>query len=276
MRFVRYGPAGAEKPGVLDADGGLRDLSGVVDDLAGEVLADLPTIVPESLPLVAGTPRLGPPVGQVGKIIGIGLNYSDHAAEAGMQIPTEPIVFMKATSSIIGPNDTVRIPRGSTKTDWEVELAVIIGRPAKYVSEAEALSHVAGYCIGNDVSEREYQIERLGQWTKGKSCDTFGPLGPWMVTPEEVGDPQGLDLRLEVNGARMQTGTTGAMVFTVAQVIAYLSQMMTLQSGDVILTGTPPGVSMGMKPPKYLKQGDEMVLEIAGLGQQRQQVAQDA
>jgi 2-keto-4-pentenoate hydratase/2-oxohepta-3-ene-1,7-dioic acid hydratase in catechol pathway len=276
MRFVRYGPAGAEKPGVLDANGGLRDLSGVVDDLAGEVLADLPTIVPESLPLVAGTPRLGPPVGQVGKIIGIGLNYSDHAAEAGMQIPTEPIVFMKATSSIIGPNDTVRIPRGSTKTDWEVELAVIIGRPAKYVSEAEALSHVAGYCIGNDVSEREYQIERLGQWTKGKSCDTFGPLGPWMVTPEEVGDPQGLDLRLEVNGARMQTGTTGAMVFTVAQVIAYLSQMMTLQSGDVILTGTPPGVSMGMKPPKYLKQGDEMVLEIAGLGQQRQQVAQDA
>ncbi len=276
MRFVRYGPAGAEKPGVLDANGGLRDLSGVVDDLAGEVLADLPTIVPESLPLVAGTPRLGPPVGQVGKIIGIGLNYSDHAAEAGMQIPTEPIVFMKATSSIIGPNDTVRIPRGSTKTDWEVELAVIIGRPAKYVSEAEALSHVAGYCIGNDVSEREYQIERLGQWTKGKSCDTFGPLGPWMVTPEEVGDPQGLDLRLEVNGARMQTGTTGAMVFTVAQVIAYLSQMMTLQSGDVILTGTPPGVGMGMKPPKYLKEGDEMVLEISKLGQQRQQVAQDA
>ncbi len=275
MRFVRYGPSGAEKPGMLDANGDLRDLSLVVDDLAGAVLADLPDVAPESLPLVAGKPRLGPPVGQVGKIIGIGLNYSDHAAEAGMQIPTEPIVFMKATSSIIGPTDTVLIPRGSTRTDWEVELAVIIGRPAKYVSESEALSHVAGYCIGNDVSEREYQIERLGQWTKGKSCDTFGPLGPWMVTPDELGDPQGLDLRLELNGAPMQTGTTGAMIFTVAQVIAYLSQMMTLHSGDVILTGTPPGVGMGMKPPKYLKAGDEMVLEISNLGQQRLLVAQD-
>jgi len=274
MRFVRYGEAGAEKPGVLDAQGALRDLSAVIDDLAGDVLADLPDVAPETLPLVEGNPRLGPPVGQVGKIVCIGLNYSDHAEEAGMKIPTEPIVFMKATSSIIGPNDTVLMPRGSSKTDWEVELGVIIGRAAKYVSEAEALGHVAGYCIANDVSEREYQIERLGQWTKGKSCDTFGPLGPWMVTPDELGEPQNLDLKLEVNGARMQTGTTSAMIFTVAQVISYLSTMMTLHSGDVIMTGTPPGVGMGMTPPRYLRAGDEMVLEVSKLGQQRLQVAQ--
>ena len=274
MRFVRYGAVGAEKPGVLDAQGAVRDLSAVVDDLAGDVLADLPEVDPESLPLVAGTPRLGPPVGQVGKIVCIGLNYSDHAEEAGMEIPTEPIVFMKATSALIGAYDTVRMPRGSEKTDWEVELGVIIGRAAKYVGEAEALGHVAGYCIGNDVSERALQIEHLGQWTKGKSCDTFAPLGPWMVTPDELGDVQDLDLTVEVNGARMQTGNTGSMIFPVAQVIAYLSQIMTLHPGDVILTGTPPGVGMGMTPPRYLKAGDEMVLEIAGLGQQRLKVAQ--
>ncbi len=274
MRFVRYGAVGAEKPGVLDARGAVRDLSAVVDDLAGDVLADLPGVAPDSLPLVAGNPRLGPPVGQVGKIVCIGLNYSDHAEEAGMAIPTEPIVFLKATSSIIGAHDTVLMPRGSAKTDWEVELGVIIGRRAKYVSEADALDHVAGYCIANDVSERELQIERLGQWTKGKSCDTFAPLGPWLVTPDELGDVQALDLLLEVNGTRMQTGTTGAMIFTVAQVIAYLSELMTLHPGDVIMTGTPPGVGMGMKPPHYLKDGDEMVLEISGLGQQRLQVAQ--
>lgn len=274
MRFVRYGAVGAEKPGVLDAEGAVRDLSNVVADLAGDVLVDLPGVDPETLPLVAGNPRLGPPVGQVGKIVCIGLNYSDHAEEAGMQIPTEPIVFMKATSAIIGANDTVLMPRGSTRTDWEVELGVIIGKPAKYVDEAEALRHVAGYCIANDVSERELQIEHLGQWTKGKSCDTFAPLGPWMVTPDEVGDVQALDLMVEVNGARMQTGNSSSMIFTVAQVIAYLSKLMTLHPGDVIMTGTPPGVGMGMKPPRYLKAGDEMVLEISKLGQQRLQVAQ--
>jgi len=274
MRFVRYGAVGAEKPGVLDAEGAVRDLSNVVADLAGDVLVDLPGVDPETLPLVAGNPRLGPPVGQVGKIVCIGLNYSDHAEEAGMQIPTEPIVFMKATSAIIGARDTVEMPRGSTRTDWEVELGVIIGKPAKYVDEAEALRHVAGYCIANDVSERELQIEHLGQWTKGKSCDTFAPLGPWMVTPDEVGDVQALDLMVEVNGARMQTGNSSSMIFTVAQVIAYLSKLMTLHPGDVIMTGTPPGVGMGMKPPRYLKAGDEMVLEISKLGQQRLQVAQ--
>ncbi|VAV92241.1 Fumarylacetoacetate hydrolase family protein [hydrothermal vent metagenome] len=274
MRFVRYGAVGAEKPGVLDANGAVRDLSGVVEDLAGDVLADLPVVDPETLPLVEGNPRLGPPVGQVGKIVCIGLNYSDHAKEAGMKIPTEPIVFMKATSAIIGAHDTVEMPRGSAKTDWEVELGVIIGRPVKYVDEAEALGHVAGYCIANDVSERALQIEHLGQWTKGKSCDTFAPLGPWMVTPDELGDVQDLDLTVEVNGARMQTGNTGSMIFPVAQVIAYLSQIMTLHPGDVIMTGTPPGVGMGMKPPRYLKAGDEMVLEISKLGQQRLQVAQ--
>jgi 2-keto-4-pentenoate hydratase/2-oxohepta-3-ene-1,7-dioic acid hydratase in catechol pathway len=246
----------------------------VVEDLAGNVLADLPGVDPETLPLVAGNPRLGPPVGQVGKIVCIGLNYSDHAEEAGMDIPTEPIVFMKATSAIIGAHDTVMMPRGSAKTDWEVELGVIIGRRAKYVDEAEALRHVAGYCIANDVSERALQIEHLGQWTKGKSCDTFAPLGPWMVTPDEVGNPQVLDLTVEVNGARMQTGNSSSMIFTVAQVIAYLSGLMTLHPGDVIMTGTPPGVGMGMKPPRYLKAGDEMVLEISKLGQQRLQVAQ--
>lgn len=276
MRFVRYGEMGAEKPGVLDAQGRIRDLSGVIPDLAGDVIADLPRVDPESLPLVPGNPRLGPPVGQVGKFIGIGLNYADHAAEAGMEPPAMPIVFMKATSSICGPHDPVYLPRGAAKGDWEVELGVIIGKRAKYVSEAEALSHVAGYCVVNDVSERAFQMELVGQWTKGKSADTFGPIGPWLVTPDEAGDPQGLDLTLDLNGARVQTGNTATMIFTVAQIIAHLSGLMTLHPGDVIATGTPPGVGMGMKPQRFLRAGDVMELSIAGLGQQRQEVRQDA
>lgn len=275
MKFLRYGEMGAEKPGVLDGEGRLRDLSGVVEDLAGEVLADLPQVDPENLPLVEGDPRIGAPVGGVGKFMCIGLNYSDHAAEAGMDLPKEPILFMKATSAICGPNDTVRLPRGSEKSDWEVELAVVIGKPAKYVSEAEALDHVAGYCVANDVSERAFQTERGGQWTKGKSPDTFGPLGPWLVTPDEAGDPQNLGLWLDVNGERRQTGSTKAMVFGVAEVISYLSQMMTLQPGDVIATGTPPGVGMGMTPPVYLRDGDVMELGVEGLGAQRTPVVAD-
>ncbi|MEQ9695437.1 fumarylacetoacetate hydrolase family protein [Shimia sp. SDUM112013] len=276
MKFLRYGEIGAEKPGVLDSEGRVRDLSGVVPDLVGAVLADLPEVDPETLPLVEGTPRLGAPVGQVGKYMCIGLNYSDHAAEAGMDLPKEPILFMKATSAIVGPNDPVVLPRGSVRSDWEVELGVVIGKPAKYVTEAEALDHVAGYCIANDVSERAFQTERGGQWTKGKSCDSFGPLGPWLVTPDEVGDPQDLALSLDLNGARMQTGSTQAMVFSVAEIISYLSQMMTLHPGDVIATGTPPGVGMGMKPPVYLKDGDVMELEVQGLGRQRQEVKADS
>jgi 2-keto-4-pentenoate hydratase/2-oxohepta-3-ene-1,7-dioic acid hydratase in catechol pathway len=275
MRFVRYGDPGAEKPGMLDAAGRLRDLSGVVSDISGPVLAKLPEVAPEGLPEVAGSPRLGPPVGGVGKFIGIGLNYADHAAEAGLTPPPEPIVFMKATSSIIGPNDTVSLPRGSEKSDWEVELGAVIGRRAKYVSEPEALAHVAGYCIVNDISERAFQAERSGQWTKGKSCDTFGPVGPWLVTPEEAGDPQALDLHLDVNGERMQAGNSRAMIFSVARIIAYLSEMMTLHPGDIIATGTPPGVGMGMSPPRFLRDGDEMMLEITGLGRQRQRVVRD-
>ncbi|MFP5508731.1 MAG: fumarylacetoacetate hydrolase family protein [Alphaproteobacteria bacterium] len=276
MRFVRYGEFGAEKPGVLDAQGRLRDLSAVIPDLAGAVIADLPRVDPETLPLVPGSPRLGAPVGQVGKFIGIGLNYADHAAEAGMEPPAMPIVFMKATSSICGPHDPVYLPRGAQKGDWEVELGVVIGKRAKYVSEAEALSHVAGYCVVNDVSERAFQMERVGQWTKGKSADTFGPIGPWLVTPDEAGDPQTLDLTLDLNGQRVQTGNTATMIFTVAQIIAHLSEMMTLHPGDVIATGTPPGVGMGMKPQRFLRAGDVMELSIAGLGQQRQEVRQDA
>ncbi|WP_299848413.1 fumarylacetoacetate hydrolase family protein [uncultured Roseovarius sp.] len=275
MKFLRYGEPGHEKPGVLDADGMIRDLSGHVDDLAGEVLGDLPKVDPESLPKVAGSPRLGPPVAGTGKFIGIGLNFSDHAAEAGLKPPPEPIVFMKATSSIIGPNDTVSLPRGSEKSDWEVELGVVIGQHAKYVSEADALNHVAGYCIVNDVSERHFQTERKGQWTKGKSCDTFGPIGPWLVTPDEVPDPQALDMSLDVNGERMQTGNSRAMIFPVAQIIAYLSEMMSLLPGDVIATGTPPGVGMGKNPPRFLTDGDVMNLEISGLGRQQQSVARD-
>lgn len=275
MKFLRYGEPGQEKPGILDAGGAIRDLSGVMDDLAGDVLTDLPKVDPESLPKVAGTPRLGPPVAGIGKFIGIGLNFSDHAAEAGLKPPPEPIVFMKATSSIIGPNDTVSMPRGSEKSDWEVELGVIIGKRAKYVTEAEALDHVAGYCIVNDVSERHFQTERKGQWTKGKSCDTFGPIGPWLVTPDEVPDPQALDMSLDVNGERMQTGNSRAMIFPVAQIISYLSQMMSLNPGDVIATGTPPGVGMGKNPPRFLADGDVMNLEISGLGRQRQSVVRD-
>jgi 2-keto-4-pentenoate hydratase/2-oxohepta-3-ene-1,7-dioic acid hydratase in catechol pathway len=277
MKFLRYGPAGAEKPGVLDGVGRIRDLSGVVPDLAGEVLGRLGALgpAPEDLPLVEGEPRIGPCVGGVGKFMCIGLNYSDHAAESGMQPPAEPILFMKATSAICGPEDPLVLPRGSTRTDWEVELGVVIGRPAKYVDEASALEYVAGYCAVNDVSEREYQIERAGQWTKGKSCDSFGPVGPWLVTPDEVADPQALALWLDVNGARMQEGTTAKMIFGVARVISYLSGFMTLHPGDIIATGTPPGVGMGMRPPRYLKAGDVVELGVEGLGRQRQRVQTD-
>jgi len=275
MRFVRYGERGAEKPGVLDNAGQVRDLSGVVADLAGDVLADLPEVDPENLPLAEGDLRLGAPVSQVGKYLCIGLNYSDHAEEAGMDIPKEPILFMKATSAIVGPDDPVVLPRESEKGDWEVELAVVIGKAAKYVSKEDALAHVAGYTIANDVSERSLQIERGGQWTKGKSCDSFGPLGPWLVTPDEVGDVQDLALSLDVNGERVQTGSTASMVFGVAEIISYLSEMMTLHPGDVIATGTPPGVGMGFKPSRYLRAGDVMELSIEGLGKQRQRVMRD-
>jgi len=272
MRFVRYGAPGKEKPGVLDGNGALRDLSGIVPDIAGEILTALPVVDPQTLPEVEEVQRLGPPVCQVSKFIGIGLNYSDHAAETGMPLPDHPIVFMKATSSIIGPNDDVRLPRGSTHSDWEVELGVVIGKPASYVSEADALDHVAGYCIVNDVSERHYQMNLSGQWTKGKSYDTFGPIGPWLVTPDEVGDPQKLHLSLDLNGERQQTGSTATMVFTVAEIISHLSELMTLHPGDVIATGTPPGVGMGQNPKRFLAEGDVMELAIEGLGTQRQVV----
>jgi 2-keto-4-pentenoate hydratase/2-oxohepta-3-ene-1,7-dioic acid hydratase in catechol pathway len=281
MKLLRYGPPGQEKPGLLDADAQIRDLSGVVPDLAGpgllpQSIARLQAIDISTLPRVSGQPRLGPCVGQVGKLIGIGLNYSDHAAESGMAVPREPVVFMKATSSIVGPNDDVVIPRGSEKTDWEVELGVIIGKPAKYVSASEALSHVAGYCVVNDVSERAFQLESTGQWVKGKSADTFSPLGPWLVTADEVADPQCLDLWLEVDGHRYQNGSTRTMVFGVAHVVSYLSRFMSLQSGDVISTGTPPGVGLGQKPPKYLRPGNQMRLGVQGLGEQRQRVVADS
>jgi len=276
MKLLRYGAAGAEKPGIVDADGNIRDLSADVADIDGGLLEDLSRlrgIDPASLPKVDGNPRIGPCVAGVGKFMCIGLNYSDHAAEAGLAIPSEPILFMKATSAIVGPNDDVLIPRGSEKSDWEVELGVVIGRTARYITEAEALDHVAGYCVVNDVSERAYQIERGGQWTKGKSADTFGPIGPWLVTSDEVADPQALDLWLDVNGKRMQTGNTAKMIFTVAHIVAYLSHFMSLRPGDVITTGTPPGVGMGLKPePVYLKPGDVMELGVEGLGRQRQTV----
>lgn len=275
MKLVRFGGKGAEKPGMIDGSGGLRDLSGVVSDICGESLlpeglASLRALDPSRLPAVPGTPRLGPPVAGIGKIVAIGLNYSDHAAESNLPVPSEPVIFMKATSSLSGPNDPVIIPRGSEKTDWEVELAVVIGKPASYVEEADALTHVAGYAIMNDVSERAYQIERGGQWDKGKGCDTFAPFGPWLVTADEIPDPQDLDMRLDVNGETMQRGTTRTMIFPVAQIVSYVSQFMSLQPGDVITTGTPPGVGMGRKPPRYLKPGDEMTLRIRGLGEQRQ------
>ncbi|WP_103762412.1 MULTISPECIES: fumarylacetoacetate hydrolase family protein [Roseovarius] len=275
MRFVRYGAPGREQPGMLDAEGRVRDLSGVMAEISGAALGALPKLDPEKLPLVDGTPRLGPPVAGIGKLIGIGLNYSDHAAEIGIEPPAEPVVFMKATSSIVGPDDDVVLPRGSTHADWEVELGVVIGREAKYVSEAEALDYVAGYTIVNDVSERHFQTERSGQWTKGKSCDTFGPIGPWLVTPDAVGNVQSLDMSADVSGERMQTGNTSTMIFTVAQIIAHLSEVMRLEPGDVIATGTPPGVGMGRNPKRYLKPGDVMELEIRGLGRQRQTVRAD-
>lgn len=275
MKFVRFGPVGAEKPGLLDAEGKLRDLSSIVPDLSGEVLGRLADLDVMDLPLVSGDPRLGPCVAGVGKFICIGLNFSDHAEEAGMAIPTEPVVFMKATSAICGPNDPLILPRGATKLDWEVELGVVIGKTAKYISEAEAPDYIAGYCVSNDVSERAFQLERGGNWTKGKSCDSFGPLGPWLVTPDEVGDPQNLQMELSVNGRVMQKGSTAKMVFGVANVISYLSQLMTLYPGDVIITGTPPGVGMGMKPPQYLRVGDIVELSIEHLGQQRAVVIAD-
>lgn len=275
MKLLRFGAKGAEKPGLLDASGQIRDLSGVVDDIAGEVLlpeglARLAAIDPASLPAVAGSPRIGPCVGRVGKFLCIGLNYSDHAAESGLPVPAEPVLFMKATSAIVGPYDDLEIPRGSEKTDWEVELAVIIGKPAKYVSLDDALGHVAGYCVAHDVSERAFQIESTGQWVKGKSADTFGPIGPWLVTADEVPDPQALPLWLEVNGHRYQNGNTSTMVFGVAQLVSYVSRFMSLQPGDVISTGTPPGVGLGLKPPVYLKAGDVVRLGVDGLGEQQQ------
>jgi len=277
MKLLRYGPPGEERPGLLDAGGTLRDLSGHVDDIAGDALspeglAGIAALAPETLPAVAGSPRLGPCVTRVGKFLCIGLNYSDHAAESGLPVPDEPVLFAKATSAICGPDDDIVMPRGSTKTDWEVELGVVIGTPAKYVSEADALDHVAGFCVVNDVSEREMQIEGTGQWTKGKSCDTFGPIGPWLVTTNEIGDPQDLGIWLEVNGHRYQNGNTSTMVFTAAFIVSYLSRFFTLHPGDVISTGTPPGVGLGLNPPTYLKAGDKIRLGIDGLGEQNQMV----
>ena len=280
MKLLRCGSPGQERPAILTADGKVHDLSGIITDLAGEFL------LPESikklrhtdvtlLPEVQGRPRIGPCVGHVGKFICIGLNYSDHAKEAGMVLPVEPVIFMKATSSICGPDDNIVIPRGSKKTDWEVELGVVIGKPGKYVKEEDALSHVAGYCVINDISERAFQMEGTGQWVKGKSADTFGPIGPWLVTPDEVPDPQNLDMWLEVDGHRYQNGSTRTMVFGVAHLISYVSRFMSLQSGDIISTGTPPGVGFGQKPPVYLSPGNRMQLGINGLGQQNQEVVAD-
>ena len=280
MKLVRFGERGTERPGLLDADGTIRDLSGVIGDIEGDVLAPeglmkLAALSPKSLPAVPAGVRLGPPVAGTGKFICIGLNYADHAAESGMDLPTEPIIFMKATSAICGPDDPIIIPRGSEKTDWEVELAVIIGKRAKYVTEAEAMDYVAGYAVTNDVSERGFQLERSGQWTKGKSADNFGQIGPWLLTRDEVDDPQNLSMWLKVNGEMRQNGSTRTMVFGVARLVSYLSQFMSLLPGDVISTGTPPGVGMGLKPPRYLKPGDVVELGIESLGTQRQEVVAD-
>jgi 2-keto-4-pentenoate hydratase/2-oxohepta-3-ene-1,7-dioic acid hydratase in catechol pathway len=277
MKLLRYGVPGHERPGLLDSTGAIRDLSRVIPDIAGSVLLPegldlLRGLNVSTLPIVEGTPRLGPCVSHVGKFICVGLNYSDHAAESGMAVPSEPIIFMKATSSITGPNDNVVIPRGSEKTDWEVELGVVIGREAKYVTEADALSHIAGYCVVNDVSERAFQLEGTGQWVKGKSADTFGPIGPWLVTPDEVPDWHNLEMWLDVNGQRRQQGSTKTMIFGVPFLVSYLSRFMSLQPGDVISTGTPPGVGHGQKPPVYLRAGHEVRLGIAGLGEQHQHV----
>ncbi len=277
MKLLRYGPEGQEKPGLLDADGRIRDLSGQVPDIAGDVLTPeglerLAALDPASLPVVEGSPRIGACVGQVRKFIAIGLNYADHAAESGMAVPSEPVVFSKWTSCIVGPDDDVVLPPGSRKSDWEVELGVVIGKTARQVSEAEALDHVAGYCVVNDVSEREWQLERGNTWDKGKGFDTFGPIGPWLVTRDDVPDPQDLSMWLEVDGKRYQDGSTKTMVFGVAALVAYCSRLMTLLPGDVITTGTPPGVGMGQKPPVYLKGGEVMRLGIQGLGEQTQRV----
>ena len=280
MKLLRYGPAGHEKPGMLDAKGGIRDLSGVAGDISGAHLAPgaldkLRALDPNSLPVVSGAPRLGPCVGHTGKFICIGLNYSDHAAETGSKVPPEPIIFMKATSAICGPNDDTEIPRGSEATDWEVELGVVIGSTAKYVSEADAMKHVAGYCLINDLSERDFQTKRQGQWTKGKSCDTFGPIGPWLVTADEAPDPQALNMWCDVDGKRYQNGSTKTMVYGVRFLVHYLSQFMSLQPGDVISTGTPPGVGMGVKPtPVYLRAGQRVRLGIDGLGTQEHLMVQ--
>jgi 2,4-diketo-3-deoxy-L-fuconate hydrolase len=277
MKLVRYGNPGKEKPGLIDLEGRLRDLSGVVPDLGpaqlgSVIMSRLRRQNPDKLPLVRGKPRFGCPVANVGKFIAIGLNFADHAAEAGVPIPKEPVVFMKATSCIQGPDDAVMLPRGSTKTDWEVELGIVIGERARYVAKKDAQAYVAGYCVVNDVSEREYQLERGPQWDKGKGCDTFGPIGPWLVTPDEIENVQRLGMWLDVNGTRMQTGNTRTMIFDCAKLVSYVSHFMTLLPGDVITTGTPPGVGLGMKPPLYLKKGDVMTLCIDGLGEQRQQV----
>lgn len=278
MKLLRFGPEGRERPGLLDAGGRIRDLSHEIGEIAGDALspaglARLSALDHSALPIVEGTPRLGCPVAQVGKFIAVGLNYADHAAEAGMALPSEPVIFSKATSCIVGPNDDVVLPPASTKGDWEVELGIVIGTLARHVPQERALEHVAGYCLVNDVSEREYQLERGGTWDKGKGFDTFGPIGPWLVTRDEVPDPQALDLWLDVNGRRMQTGNTRTMIFDVAHLVSYISRIMTLLPGDVVTTGTPPGVGMGQKPgPIYLKAGDVMELGISQLGQQRQQV----
>lgn len=281
MKLIRYGEPNQERPGLLDNFGKLRDLSQIIPDLAGEYLLPdsiqrLHELDVNGLPEVNGNPRLGPCVGRIGKFICIGLNYSDHAAESGMQVPPEPVIFFKATSAVCGPNDNLVIPRGSTKTDWEVELGVVIGKPGKYLTEEKALDHVAGYCVIHDVSERAYQLERSGQWVKGKSCDTFGPIGPWLVTTDEISDPQNLRLWLEVDGHRYQDGTTSTMVYGVAHLVTYLSQFFTLQPGDVISTGTPPGVGMGVKPNAvYLRPGQEVRLGVDGLGEQLQITVSD-
>lgn len=281
MKLVRHGKAGQERPGILDRHGRVRDLGEVLRDVDGrtfaaETIKMLRELDVDALPLVAEGERLGPCIAGVGKILCIGLNYSDHAAESGMEVPPEPVVFMKATTAISGPDDDVLLPRGSTKTDWEVELAVVIGRRARYVEQADAMAHVGGYCVINDLSEREYQLERSGQWVKGKSCDTFAPLGPWLVTGDEIEDPHALRMWLEVNGHRYQDGSTATMVYQVPYLVSYLSRFMTLEPGDIISTGTPPGVGLGQKPPKYLVAGDVMALSIDGLGMQRQRVVTEA
>jgi 2-keto-4-pentenoate hydratase/2-oxohepta-3-ene-1,7-dioic acid hydratase in catechol pathway len=277
MKLLRYGDAGAEQPGIVDDDGALRSLAGIVNDITADVLSEsglgkLGRLDLSTLPLVQGEPRLGPCVADIGKMVCIGLNYSDHAAETNNPIPESPIIFMKATSAIVGPDDNVMLPRGSNKSDWEVELGIVIGKHAAYVTRDDALNYVAGYCVCNDVSERAFQIEGTGQWTKGKSCDTFGPVGPWMVTRDEVADAQVLDIWLELNGERVQDGNTRTMIFDVPTIVSYCSEHMSLQAGDIISTGTPPGVGMGMSPQRFLKAGDTMRLGIAGLGEQTQKV----